>query len=295
MRNFSFNETPVTITIDREKCKNCGKCLEVCPLTTCFGLKSLEGEDAGHVCIACGNCMAVCSFDAIKIGTLPQPEKVEELPTETQALSFIRSRRTTRTFLDKPVKKEDWEKLLEAVKYSPTGHNNQFVDVIIIESRDILREISQMGMKMLEKFASRLNRPVSRFIYRRILGGHTVEVFQGASLHLEKQQDLFDRGGDPILFNAPGLMLFIAPTAELMSKNDSDLAAQTTALLAPSLGLGTCYSGIVTAAFNGVYPAIKKVIKVPEGYSVYNALIVGYAKHRFPYISPRKTRNVTYI
>ena len=80
-----------------------------------------------------------------------------------------------------------------------------------------------------------------------------------------------------------------------MSKNDSDLAAQTTALLAPALGLGTCYSGIVTAAFNGVYPAIKKVVPIPEGYSVFNALIVGYPKHRFPYISPRKSRNITYI
>jgi len=295
MRNFSFNETPVHISIDKEKCKNCRKCLEVCALTTCIGLSSLEGEDAGYMCLECGNCMAVCPHHAIKIGTLPEPEKINELPNETQALNFIKSRRTTRTFLDKPVKKEDWEKLLEAVKYSPTGHNNQFVDVIVIESRDTLRQISEMGMKMLGKFASRLNRPISRFVYRRILGGHTVEVFQRASLHLGSQEEMFEQGGDPILFNAPGLMLFIAPTSELMSKNDSDLAAQTTALLAPALGLGTCYSGLVTAAFNGVYPAIKKVIKIPEGYSVYNALIVGYAKHRFPYISPRKARNVTYI
>lgn len=295
MLNLSFNETPVPISIDKGKCKSCNQCLEVCPLTTCIGLKSLEEEDAGYMCIGCANCMAVCAHDAIRIANLPKPERAEKLASAPQTLNLIKSRRTIRTFLDKPVKKEEWEALVEAVKYSPTGHNNQFVDAIIIESPTILRQVSEMGMKMLEKFAARLNNRVSRFIYRRILGEHTVAVFQRASLHLEKQQEMFAGGGDPILFNAPGLMLFIAPTEEFMSKNDCDLAAQTTAILAPSLGLGTCYSGIVTAAFNGVYPAIKKVIKIPEGYSVHNALIVGYARNRFPFISPRKDRNVIYM
>jgi nitroreductase/NAD-dependent dihydropyrimidine dehydrogenase PreA subunit len=295
MQNFSFNETPVTISIDHEKCKNCGQCLEVCPLTTCIGLKSLEGEEAGYMCIACGNCMAVCAHGAIQIGKLLEPERAEKLPSGSETLNLIKSRRSTRTFKDMPVKREDWEKLVEAVKYSPTGHNNQFVDVIIVESPTILKKISEMGMKMLGKFASRLNNPVPRFFYRKILGEHTVAVFQRISLHLEKQENMFAQGGDPILFNAPGLMLFIAPTSELMSKNDCDLAAQTVALLAPSLRMGTCYAGIVTAAFNGVYPAIKKVIKIPEGYSVHNSLIVGYPMNRFPFISPRKTRNVTYM
>jgi nitroreductase/NAD-dependent dihydropyrimidine dehydrogenase PreA subunit len=290
-----FNEKPVPITIDKAKCKNCRKCVAICPITRVFGFDSLEEKDAGSMCIQCGNCIAICSHGAILIPGLPQPSPTGELPTDTQTLNLIKSRRTTRTFKQQKVKKEDWEKLLEAVKYSPTGHNNQFVNIIIIESSQILKQISEMGMKMMEKFASRLNHPVYRIIYRKLLGEHSASVFQKASLYLGKQKEMVKRGGDPILFNAPALMLFIAPKSELMSKNDSDLAAQTVALYAPTLGLGTCYSGIVTAAFKGVYPPIKKVVPLPRGYSVFNALIIGYIKHRFPLVSPRKDRNVTYL
>lgn len=290
-----FNESPVTISIDQEKCRNCNKCDAVCPVTRVFGFESIREKRAGEVCIRCGNCMAVCPTGAIAVAGLPAAEPMGKFPTATQMLSLIKGRRTARAFRKEKIKEDDWQKLIEAVNYSPTGHNAQYIDLMIIESTDLLQKMSEIGMHMLKKFKDRLLNPLTRLLYRKILGDHTASVFHKAAFYYREQLEYFERGNDPILFNAPALILFIGPKSELMSKNDADLAAQTVALLAPTLGLGTCYSGIVTAAFGGVYPGIKKIIKIPDSYSVFNALIIGYPQHKFPFVSPRKQRNVTYL
>jgi hypothetical protein len=167
--------------------------------------------------------------------------------------------------------------------------------MIVVESTELLEKISEAGMQMLKKFKVRLINPITRLLYRKVLGDHTVDVFYKAALFYETQLEYFNEGHDPILFNAPALILFLGPKAERMSKNDADLAAQSVALFAPTLRMGTCYSGIVTAAFGGVYPPIKDIVKIPSGMAVHNVLIIGYTKHRFPNISPRRERNVTFL
>lgn len=290
-----FNEKPVTITIDPEKCTKCDICAGICPIYRVFGYKDLAGKKAGEICISCGNCLAICPTGAIAIEGLGMTEPLGEFPTADRMLNLVKGRRTVRSFKKTAVKKEHWEKLIEAVKYSPTGHNAQYVDLVVIESPEILKKVSEIGMEMSRKFKSRLTNPVTRKIYRRILGDHTVEVFYKGALFWDEQLEYFEQGNDPILFDAPALMLFIAPSKEFMNKNDCDLAAQTVALLAPTLGLGSCYSGIVTAAFGGVYPGIKKIIPIPEGFGVYNALIIGYPKYQYRAVSPRKERNTSFI
>jgi len=112
------------------------------------------------------------------------------------------------------------------------------------------------------------------------------------ALFYNQQKDAFEQGLDPILFNPPALMIFLAPETEQMSQAEASMAAQTVALYAPALGLGTCYSGIVMVLFSISNAAIKKVVPVPRGYEVYSALIVGYPKHARRFILYRRERNV---
>jgi len=60
--------------IDPEKCKNCGKCVEICPqdaiskqqmANSRVGLLSHRYEIVGKNCIGCMKCQKVCEFDAI--------------------------------------------------------------------------------------------------------------------------------------------------------------------------------------------------------------------------------------
>jgi nitroreductase len=170
--------------------------------------------------------------------------------------------------------------------------NAQYIDVIIVESPEILQEISRLGMDLLKNTSRFINKPVSRHIFKRILGKQTFSVFSKMALFYDQQKDAFEQGLDPILFNSPALMIFLAPETEQMGRVEASMAAQTVALYAPALGLGTCYSGVVMVLFSISNAAIKKVVPMPRGYKVYSALIVGYPKHARRFIPYRRERNV---
>jgi len=284
----------VQIRIDKSRCTDCKSCLDACPLIRCIGFETLEDRRLRYLCAECGGCMAICPEQAISVGQLTSTP-ARPLPGAEQMLSAIKNRRSVRAFTERPVSEESWNTLADAVGYSPTGHHYQSIDLVIVRSREVLSKLSQIGMEMFEKLSRRINRPILSAVYRKMMGPHAYSVFSKSALLYAQQKRLLEKGEDPVLFHAPGLMLFIGPKAEMMSKTEADLAAQTTALLAPALGLGTCYSGIVTACFAGLYPGIGRLIPIPRGYAVHNALLVGYPRRTYVSVPNRKKRNVTYL
>lgn len=286
---------PVTILLDKEKCHDCNLCLEACPLTQCLGFKTLEEPALRSMCIRCCACMAICPHEAITIDGMVASSRVAPIPSNGEMLNLVKQRRSARAFKAQPVKPEDWEQLLEAVQYSPTGHNVQCIDIMIIQSPEVLSKLAQAGMELFRTLSQRIDKPLLSSVYKKMLGPHTYSFFSRASRFYDQQVELVAQGEDPVLFNAPAIMLFLGPKAELMAKTEADLAAQTVALCAPTLGLATCYSGIVSASFSGMYPGIKKIVTIPPGYMVHNALIVGYPKYHASYIPTRKARNVYYV
>jgi nitroreductase/NAD-dependent dihydropyrimidine dehydrogenase PreA subunit len=290
-----LTEKPVGIAINKDKCQDCNRCLDACPLTQCLGFKTLEEQALRQLCIQCGTCMAICPRQAISIDGLVAPSPIAPLPSSHEVLNLIKQRRSVRAFTSQPVEPEAWEKLLEAVKYSPTGHHVQQIDIMIIQSREVLSKLVQVGMELFKMLSGRINKPVFSSFYKRMLGEHTYSVFSKSSRFYDQQVEMIAQGEDPVLFNAPAIMLFLGPKSELMAKTEADLAAQTVALYAPTLGLATCYSGIVSASFSGMYPAIKKVVKLPAGYVVQNALIVGHPKYKITSIPYRRDRNIYYV
>jgi nitroreductase/Pyruvate/2-oxoacid:ferredoxin oxidoreductase delta subunit len=286
---------PVSISIDKDKCVNCEQCLNACPLIRCGGFEDLEGEYVRRLCIECRACAASCPEKAITVGESQSLKPVSSIPSDEEMLELIKSRRSIRAFQDEPVKQELLERLAEAVNYSPTGHHSQYIHIMFIRSPAVLKKISGAGMELFKAMAARFNRFPFSAIYKKALGEHTYSVFSKMALFYDKQAKLVEKGMDPVLFNAPCIALFLGPKSEYMAKNDADLAAQTVSLLAPTLGLGTCNSGIVSSAFSGLYPPIKKIVKIPDGLKVYNALIIGYPRYRYSFIPPRKSRTVYYV
>lgn len=286
---------PIKITVDDKKCINCGKCLETCPSARFLGFSSLIENDARHVCIECFACAAICPQNAIRISDFVPSSSVGDIPSSDEVLNLIKTRRTTRSFKQQKVKPGDWDKLLEAVKYSPTGHNIQKIDTIIIESPEKLKKISAIGMGVMKKCSNFLNRPLLRALFIRMMGEHSYMILSKASSHYEQQKKMVEKGESPILFNAPGMMLLIGPKHEMMSQVEANMAAQTVALYAPTLGLGTCFSGVLMVAFNWPGWSTEKLIQLPRGYKVHNVLLVGYPKSRHRYIPYRKDRNVWHL
>ena len=60
------------------------------------------------------------------------------------ALELIKTRRSTRRYLQRPVEPEKLSIILEAGRYAPSGGNNQSTHLIVIENQDILKEIAQI-------------------------------------------------------------------------------------------------------------------------------------------------------
>ncbi len=56
-----------TFTIDVEKCIGCMLCVKKCPTGAIIGAKKTPHFIVQDKCISCGNCEAVCKFDAIRI------------------------------------------------------------------------------------------------------------------------------------------------------------------------------------------------------------------------------------
>ncbi len=56
-----------TLELDREKCKGCGRCLEVCPhgvFRLADGRAEIVDRDA---CMECGACARNCAFEAVTV------------------------------------------------------------------------------------------------------------------------------------------------------------------------------------------------------------------------------------
>ncbi len=56
------------VRIDKEKCTQCGACIEVCPLEAAEG--RVNGKTIPADCFSCGRCLNVCPTDALKYGSI---------------------------------------------------------------------------------------------------------------------------------------------------------------------------------------------------------------------------------
>ncbi len=94
-------------------------------------------------------------------------------------------------------------------------------------------------------------------------------------------------GIDPILHKAPVVLIFHSPPNPSTPKDDCVIAAQTVVLGAMTMGLGTCYIGLLTnAALN--YPPVQKALDLPPGNTVHSVLVLGYPRLKFHKAVDRK-------
>lgn len=70
------------------------------------------------------------------------------------ALKLIRQRHSIRTFFDpeKPIPKGDLESILEAARWTPTAHNMQNFEILVVEERALIEAISKIKFPLSEAF-----------------------------------------------------------------------------------------------------------------------------------------------
>jgi len=265
------------IKINEETCTKCGICAQMCRM-----IYFKEGEYPRQVpgtdtfCLRCGHCVGICPTGSVTHKEMP----VEQTPLINKSLKvsfeqcaqLIKSRRSIREFKDKVVPKKEIERIIEVARYAPTGHNFQDVRWHVVNNRAYMRKLSAIGADWL----------------RSMMKSNK----QFAVLFARLTQAL-DAGIDMFLHNAPAVATAYAEKNNLVAATDCAIALAYFDLAANTAGLGCCWAGFFYMAA-GSYPPMMEAIDLPEGFTPYGALMVGYPKYQYKRIPARKPARIIY-
>ena len=292
----------VEITIDPDVCVRDGLCAMTCPISLIVqnGKGSVPMiEDDLEGCFRCGQCVAVCSKGAITHSHFPEGTVTlidpEEVPTYDQVLGLIRSRRSQRAFKDKPIEKEVIEKVLEAARFGPSGHNEQSTEFVVIQDRETIIEIGRLTAKGLARTAMPFKYAIGRMMMRAMMGQRGAEYLGELAPEFEGLADLYNDGTDLILHNAPAMILFCADKiGGTFAGTNANIALHNAALAAETVGLGCFYTGFVVVVSERD-DSIARLVGLPETHNIYGALAVGYPRLKFKKWPERNPAQVKWV
>lgn len=256
----------ISLTVDREICKQCYACIVECP----FDLINKDKEDFPQLrkaalkkCIRCGHCMAVCTVDALELSVSPlavcPSVDLELLPDASSVKHFLESRRSIRSYKKKAIDHETLEAILDVTCYAPSAHNCQQTHWLMVEDPQEVQRLAGLVVS-----------------YMRDL-----KIFPGLVR-------AWDKGVDKVLRGAPHLA--IGHSHNSVSQHpveDSVLATCYLDLAAHSHGVGACWAGFLVQAVHQGYQPLIDALELPEDHRVYTALMLGYPKFRYRHIPQR--------
>ncbi len=270
------------LTIDETTCKKDGICARECPN------RIIELEAGGYPqipsfaetsCTACGHCVAVCPQGALSHAKVPVGDCSaidEKLDIDAaRAEQFLRSRRSVRLYEDKPVEKEKIQRLIEISRYAPTATNSQTVEWLVVTDKTLLKETARLTAESTRKFLN--DNP----------------NIAAAAPYLSLIVTNWDLGYDSVLRNAPVLVVASAPKEAMNGMVDLSLALCYMTLMAPTIGLGTCWAGLVQRALLAV-PSLKEMLGVPAAHPHHYPVMLGYTKAKYYRLPERKLPKITF-
>lgn len=280
------------IEIDTDVCNECGTCVTICG-RGCFTMIDdvVEARADASNCNRCGHCVAICPTAAIAHTQLNMEEFVEldnadDISTE-QLIRFIRKRRSHRHFQDRKVPWETLMKLVDVCRYAPTGSNAQTVEILMVTDREKIRRFSELAVDYFRQTLLQAEKEVAEW---EATGAAMPPALIRAKARIpmsRRHVAAWNAGRDPILRAAPAVLIFHSTPHSSTPKDDCVIAAHTVTLTAMTMGLETCYIGLLEMAAKES-PALMAAIDLPPGNEVYSVLIIGYPKFQFARTVARK-------
>jgi nitroreductase/NAD-dependent dihydropyrimidine dehydrogenase PreA subunit len=285
------------VTINYEKCSNCGVCLEGC--TRCFSKKDEKVQVYADIncCSICGRCVSLCPTGAIThtemdMANFQHIEK-EKFITPDDFFEFLRQRRSHRAFTDKKIPATDLKRLVDIVRYSPTGSNSQMVELLVIQGAEKRKILSDLTIDFMIKSGNESKKRADKLKATSKTNPEEITQLEMMSFYGEMLRQSREMGLDPIFYNAPAVMVFHAKETGFSKKDDCVIASTTMGLLSRTMSLEYTYIGLFEGASNG-YPEVMKELNLPEGNRVYSVIILGYPKMKFLRTVDRKSAKVKY-
>jgi nitroreductase/NAD-dependent dihydropyrimidine dehydrogenase PreA subunit len=269
-------------TVDPKKCKRDGLCVAECPglLIEIIGEEGFPTPiaDADTLCINCGHCVSICPQGALSLKTMTPkdciPVRKERNLSPEQCEQLLRSRRSIRSYKDKPVPRDLLTRVIEIAGYAPTGGNLQPVRWLVIEDT---------------KEVKRLTGLVADW-QRIMLKEETDHLYKS---RMERIIKAWDEGIDRICRSAPHLIVAHGLSTLPASQSSCTIALTYLELAALSLGLGTCWAGYFNTAAN-FYPPLLTALALPQDHLPYGAMMIGYPKYNYKRIPLRNKPKITW-
>ena len=194
--------------------------------------------------------------------------------TEAQAVQFLRSRRSIRFFNDQRIEKEKIRRLIEIGRYAPTASNTQLVEWLVLTDKEEIRDIARQTVDWMRLVMEK--KPHSPGI-----------------AYMPMIIAAWDLGHDAVLRGAPALVVASAPKEANNGMVDLTLALSYFELAAPTLGLGTCWAGLLQGALLA-HPPLKEALGLPEHHPHHYPMMLGYPKAKYFRLPERKQPKITW-
>ena len=171
-------------------------------------------------------------------------------------LDLIKTRRSTRKYLDRPVPRELLEQIVEAGRYAPSGGNNQTGHFLVVTDPAVLARLAEMAQ---EAFAG-------------------MEVMENTYRSLAFAIQAAKRGGYVFHYHAPTLIIAANKKDYGNTMANTACALENMMLMANALDLGSCW--INQLRWLNEDPALlayERELGLAEDERVYGAVAVGFA------------------
>ena len=286
-------------TIDQNLCKQCKLCIEVCPVNIISnGDEVLFLNEKMHICLKCGQCMAICSTKAVQIEGISYDKDLFDLPELTlnrdDFINFAANRRSVRNFKDKHVSDEMIKKILEIIQFAPNGSEPHKMHITIVNDRKIIEEQLPAMSKFLDDIVKWIESPIMSKIIKLKKGAETFNTLKNHLYPIAKIENYKLEFGDRITRGAPAMIIFHADKTAEEHTDNSLIWATYTILSAHSLGLGATMVSIVPAVINKV-KEVREAFKIPESHEAIISVIIGYPKYKYKRGIKRTSHTVHYL
>ncbi len=146
------------IGIDKDKCTNCKLCLQDCP-TKNFTIEENQEQVIfdNSRCILCGQCISICPENAIRYRDMNDDVlEFEETQDSSNFISYeaisklFRAKRSIRQYKNEKVPEESIKKVINSMRYAPTGANMRNLKCLILSSKEKINQLTDSIIDVLE-------------------------------------------------------------------------------------------------------------------------------------------------
>lgn len=262
----------------------------------------IDGKAAviGERSLNCGHCAAICPVEAITVEAIDDSmSRFASFQADEKWLHYgdfntpqlvrlMASRRSCRSFLEKPVDAPVLEDLVKIGCTAPSATNSQLWTFTILPTRSAVlalgKGVRNFYLKLNSLAENRLLRSALKLVGKPELHNYYKSYYENVKEGLAE----FDRSGiDRLFHSAPAAIVVGCKAGASLPKEDALLASQSILLAAHSMGLGSCLIGMAVEAMKNDRK-IQGLIGVPRYETVYSVVALGYSNEKYKRQAGRK-------